>query len=198
MADAEAEEAFSGAEYNEPATEADSNSGEHEAMVEQIEPSVEYDPAQSVPDLSVPVSSSHADSSLPVATSTDGLGLTNTVVERPRTAQEYQPDASLTLQTAPLTSGDTVPSPLDGVRSPQSQPHSAQPEMPTSATATHAPRARLAHDTVGILEDRIKEDPKGDTEAWLRLIEEHKTKGRFDDARKVYDRFFEVFPQAVS
>lgn len=192
MADAEVEEAYSGSGDNEVAADADGNhTNEVEPIVEQIEPSVEYDPAQSVPDLSLPVSSSHTDSSLPVAIST--------VVERPHSAQEDQPTPSLTLQTAPSATRNTNtgPSPLDGVQSPK--PHILPThEMSHSAGGTQAPRTRLAHDTVGILEDRIKEDPKGDVNAWLGLVEEHKAKGRFDDARKVYDRLLEVFPQAVS
>ena len=67
------------------------------------------------------------------------------------------------------------------------------PPTPT----TPAPRARLPHDKIGILEDRIKEDPRGDLEAWLNLIDEHKKRAKFDDARSVYERFLGVFPSAV-
>ena len=66
---------------------------------------------------------------------------------------------------------------------------------PTHTTA--APRARLPNDTIGILEDRIKEDPRGDLEAWLNLIAEHKKRGKHDDARATYDRFLTAFPSAV-
>jgi cleavage stimulation factor subunit 3 len=68
---------------------------------------------------------------------------------------------------------------------------------PTSA-ALNLPKARLPHDTVGILEDRIKEDPRGDLDAWLSLISEHRKRNKLDDARAVYERFFKVFPSAVS
>jgi len=64
--------------------------------------------------------------------------------------------------------------------------------------ATPAPRVRLPHDKIGILEDRIKEDPRGDLEAWLTLIDEHKKRAKIDDARSVYERFLAVFPSAVS
>ena len=60
------------------------------------------------------------------------------------------------------------------------------------------PKARLPHDKVGLLEDRIKEDPRGDLDAWTSLIAEHRRRGKIDDARKVYERFFVVFPSAVS
>ena len=59
-------------------------------------------------------------------------------------------------------------------------------------------KARLPHDIVGLLEDRIKEDERGDIEAWLELINEYRKKGKLDDARKIYERFFLVFPAAVS
>ena len=67
------------------------------------------------------------------------------------------------------------------------------PPTPT----TLAPRARLPHDKIGILEDRIKEDPRGNIEAWLALIEEYKKRAKSDDARGIYDRFLAVFPCAV-
>ncbi len=68
----------------------------------------------------------------------------------------------------------------------------------TSAQGVSVPKARLPHDTTGILEDRIKEDPRGDLDAWLSLISEHRKRNKLDDARAVYERFFKVFPQAVS
>ena len=56
---------------------------------------------------------------------------------------------------------------------------------------------RLAHDRVGQLEDRIKDDPKADTDAWMSLIAYYKEKDQPDNARKVYERFLAVFPSAV-
>lgn len=60
------------------------------------------------------------------------------------------------------------------------------------------PKARLPHDTLGLLEDRIKEDPRGDLDAWLTLVSEYRSRSKFDEARDVYERFLRVFPQAVS
>lgn len=72
--------------------------------------------------------------------------------------------------------------------------------VPTTITTSSQmlPKARLPHDRIGQFEDRIKEDPKGDVEAWLALIDEHRSRNKLDDARAVYERFFKVFPQAVS
>ncbi len=56
---------------------------------------------------------------------------------------------------------------------------------------------RLAHDTVGILEDRIKEDPRGDTEAYLELINEFKSRNKEDEVRRVYNDYLKVFPLDV-
>lgn len=61
-----------------------------------------------------------------------------------------------------------------------------------------APKIRLPHDRIGILEDRIKEDPRGDLDAWLNLIGEHRKRGKLEDARKAYERFLGVFPSCVS
>jgi len=60
------------------------------------------------------------------------------------------------------------------------------------------PKTRLPQDRVGILEDRIVEDPRGDIDAWLSLISEHRSRNKLDDARAVYERFFKIFPSAVS
>lgn len=59
------------------------------------------------------------------------------------------------------------------------------------------PKSRLAHDVVGMLEDRIKDDPRGDTSAWLELIEEYKSRNKDDLVRKTYERYLEIFPLAV-
>jgi cleavage stimulation factor subunit 3 len=64
---------------------------------------------------------------------------------------------------------------------------------PTSAL----PKTRLAHDTIGILEDRIKEDPRGDMDAWLSLLDELRSRNKKDEVRSVYNRFFKQFPLAV-
>jgi len=73
------------------------------------------------------------------------------------------------------------------------------PVTPAVSTLTAAvPKARLPHDRVGILEDRIKQDARGDMDAWISLINEHRKRNKLDDARNVYERFFKVFPAAVS
>jgi len=66
------------------------------------------------------------------------------------------------------------------------------PESPSAS------KSRLPHDRVGILEDRIQEDPRGDIPAWLELINEHRSRSRIDGAREVFERFLKVFPFAVS
>jgi cleavage stimulation factor subunit 3 len=67
----------------------------------------------------------------------------------------------------------------------------------SGSSASAIPRARLPHDRIGMLEDRIKDDPRGDMDAWLSLISEHRKRNKLDDARNVYERFFKVFPHAV-
>ncbi|EPS29918.1 hypothetical protein PDE_04868 [Penicillium oxalicum 114-2] len=58
-------------------------------------------------------------------------------------------------------------------------------------------KGRMAHDRVGILQDRVDEDPKGDISAWLELIAEHKARNRLDSAREVYEQFLKEFPMAA-
>lgn len=59
------------------------------------------------------------------------------------------------------------------------------------------PKTRLAHDVVGILQDRIKDDPRGDSDAYLELVQEYKSRNKQDDVRRVYDQYLTVFPLAV-
>jgi len=56
-----------------------------------------------------------------------------------------------------------------------SAPTASSVTVPASSLpAVNVPKARLPHDKIGILEDRIAEDPRGDLEAWLSLISEHR------------------------
>ncbi|KAI2732608.1 hypothetical protein CBS147332_1747 [Penicillium roqueforti] len=69
--------------------------------------------------------------------------------------------------------------------------------VPTSVPDSPASKGRLAHDRVGMLEDRIREDPRGDIPAWLELIAEHRSRSRLDSARDTYERFLKLFPMAA-
>ncbi|KAJ4163874.1 hypothetical protein LMH87_005578 [Akanthomyces muscarius] len=60
----------------------------------------------------------------------------------------------------------------------------------------HIPPGMAGLDPVTLLEARIKEDPRGDMDAWLNLMAEHRSRSRLDELRKVFHRFLEVFPQA--
>lgn len=110
------------------------------------------------------------------------------------------------VEATQLPQVDTQPKPqaLPAVNLPINPSVATMPAVvaPVSQAPTvnaHAlPRTRLPHDKIGILEDRIKEDPRGDVEAWLALITEHRSRNKFDDARAVYERFLKLFPQAVS
>lgn len=126
--------------------------------------------------------------------------------------QDQSALAALQNGVSPSVSNLSVVPPAAGIASPvdtaakSAQPLSApQITEPLSAATDQAmtpsiaiPKVRLPHDRVGILEDRIKEDPKGDLEAWQNLIGEHRKRGKIEDARKVYERFLAVFPSAVS
>ncbi|KAH8592293.1 hypothetical protein B0O99DRAFT_663245 [Bisporella sp. PMI_857] len=78
------------------------------------------------------------------------------------------------------------------------QPAASSVTVPApSVSAVNVPKARLPHDKIGILEDRIAEDPKGDLEAWLGLIAELRGRHKLDEARAVFERFFKMFPQSA-
>lgn len=72
-----------------------------------------------------------------------------------------------------------------------------KPASSSKATIGPTPKGRLPHDILGQLEDRVKEDPRGDLDAWLSLIDEHKKRGKLETARSVYERCLAVFPFAV-
>ncbi|KAH8727197.1 hypothetical protein GQ44DRAFT_611963 [Phaeosphaeriaceae sp. PMI808] len=90
--------------------------------------------------------------------------------------------------------GATKPGAPD-LLNPASGRQSTAPVTPVP-TSTTLPKARLPQDRIGILEDRIAEDPRGDIEAWLSLIEEHRRRHKNDEARTVFDRFLKTFPTA--
>lgn len=98
-------------------------------------------------------------------------------------------NSSHTLSVNPSSAG------LPSVQAPATQ---VLTSAGTSAQGVSAPKARLPNDRTGILEDKIKEDPRGALDSWLALINEHKSRNKLDEARAVYERFFKVFPQAVS
>lgn len=115
-------------------------------------------------------------------------------------------------QGASVANGDTngVPNlvavPNAGAASEDSDTAQPAPTLPeplrttsvsADVTSLSLPKARLPHDRVGILEDRIREDPRGDIDAWLSLISEHKKRNKLEDARNTYEKFFKVFPSAV-
>jgi cleavage stimulation factor subunit 3 len=86
----------------------------------------------------------------------------------------------------------------DGEYTPQPTEAEVIASLRPALRTNHAVKARLPQDRVGMLEDRIQLDPKGDIEAWLALLAEHRNKNKLEEARKTYDRFFKVFPTAVS
>jgi cleavage stimulation factor subunit 3 len=67
----------------------------------------------------------------------------------------------------------------------------------TNAAPPHLSATVAGLDPVALFEARIKEDPRGDMDAWLGLMAEQRRRSRLDDLRGVYNRFLEVFPQAV-
>ena len=97
---------------------------------------------------------------------------------------------SVPVASTPVSSNSQIPAAVSHVQS------AANSKVSTPISA--APKTRLPNDVIGILEDRIKEDPRGDMDAWLRLIQEHRDRNRQTEARATYEKFFKVFPSAVS
>jgi cleavage stimulation factor subunit 3 len=112
------------------------------------------------------------------------------------------PDADISSSTVPGASSD-----MHAPRAANATPSHVVPDpsTQTSPPLPHVngsdvpgfPKSRLAHDVVGILEDRIRDDPRGDTDAYLALIDEFKNRNKQEDVRRVYEDYLKVFPFAV-
>jgi cleavage stimulation factor subunit 3 len=103
--------------------------------------------------------------------------------------------SSTAVQNEDALPRDSTATPVQSL--PSSQVKNAQTSSYSGAPTSALPKARLAHDTIGILEDRIKEDPRGDMDAWLSLLDELRSRNKKDEVRSVYNRFFKQFPLAV-
>ncbi|PHH78454.1 hypothetical protein CDD82_3043 [Ophiocordyceps australis] len=112
----------------------------------------------------------------------------------------------LPLPSKPKTSGgflieasddedDEISVPSGGVQ-PVPAPSEASKNGPTDAPPPVAQPVPTL-DPVALLEARIKQDPRGDMDAWLNLMADHRRRNKLDDLRSVYSRFVEVFPQAA-
>lgn len=109
------------------------------------------------------------------------------------------PDTTLKPIPAPIQAQSFSPSPLQQSTTTQDLP--AQVSNDQNATNSAVNAAAIIQpftDYTGNLEDRVKEDPRGAVNAWLDLVREHRSRNKIDDARAVYERFFKIFPQAVS
>ena len=115
----------------------------------------------------------------------------------------HSSDAHVTFQgPSDVPPSSNSPSPIrpSSQNTPLNPTHESRPA--TANGVTHSPIAtlantRLPYDRVGILEDRIAEDPRGDIEAWLDLIDNHKRRNKAQEVRQTYDRFLNIFPATV-
>lgn len=143
--------------------------------------------------------STPAQSGLPTASNTPHRAISPSPLQNSVSQQEVPVPAQNQGDSAALQSSFTLPVNSSTAPVPSVQATVAPVITTTGPTqGVSVPKARLPHDKTGILEDRIKEDPRGDMEAWLLLISEHRKRNKLDDARAVYERFFTVFPHAVS
>lgn len=113
------------------------------------------------------------------------------------TANESASSIVPTLSSGSVPVSDIKPDAPDNMTLTSAHQTTAPVPQPSTSSSS-LPKARLPQDRVGILEDRITEDPRGDVEAWLSLIEEHRRRHKTDDARAVFERFLKIFPTAVS
>lgn len=84
------------------------------------------------------------------------------------------------------------------IPTPSPQVNLGSVSVPPTAVPSNVTPAINSLDPIALLEARVKEDPRGDMDAWLNLIADHRRNSRLNEARGAYNRFVEVFPQAVS
>lgn len=123
------------------------------------------------------------------------LELTDNAAASTEVADSTAPSASKPDSTVITPNPDIGAPVLDGISNASVLQTDKSPIL--AVTNSTLPKARLPHDKVGMLEDRIKDDERGDMDAWLSLISEHRKRGKVDESRKTYERFFGVFPSAV-
>jgi cleavage stimulation factor subunit 3 len=67
----------------------------------------------------------------------------------------------------------------------------------SAAPMSAQPHNNPSHDGIKFLEDRVLEDPRGAVAEWLALMAHYRAKNDISQARQLYDRFLDIFPQAV-
>lgn len=107
------------------------------------------------------------------------------------------PQPSTSLQPQTLTAVADGPA-RTFAHSPHHRAATSQDVTPaTQVSNGEQSEIRLPTDIIGTLEDRVKNDPRGDMDAWLGLIEETRRRNVVQGSRSVYERFLQNFPQSV-
>nr|POE92420.1 mrna 3'-end-processing protein rna14 [Quercus suber] len=155
--------------------------------------------SEATPDISSVASAHLTDTAAPANSSVTLNGSTSVPVPDPATVQ-----VSPVLPNPPLHS-DAAQGNMTATSASTPQPNSTpRPDAATAATmpqptnlqteAQPTQAKRLPIDRLGRLEDRVKEDPRGDIDAWVGLIDHHVQKGQLDSIRSTCERFFAYFP----
>ncbi|KAI1433799.1 hypothetical protein GGR50DRAFT_666478 [Xylaria sp. CBS 124048] len=212
-------ESASNNDEHHPATQADSTTQDYDHVADLDEDSAEYDP-ESVETTTAAYDPAPVGTTppLPLAKERSTSATSSIPAKKPKTAGGFilgSSDDEDESPTPPPSSVKPAPthiqprafthSPLQQVASSDdaATPNAAQPINGTISAPNHHAvvstnvKSRLPTDIVGMLEDRIKEDPKGDMEAWFALIEEQKRRHKIEDTRNTYERFLEILPQAA-
>lgn len=119
-------------------------------------------------------------------------------------SSDDEDDDTPTPQPATTLQRQVQPAGVDGptqtfTHLPLQQAATSQNVPVSSQVSTRQPNSATSPtDIVGILEDRVNNDPRGDMDAWLALIEETRKRSVIQNSRSVYERFLEIFPQSVS
>ncbi|TGJ81405.1 hypothetical protein E0Z10_g7348 [Xylaria hypoxylon] len=201
--------------------DADADADADAADADMDEDSAEYDPEYDPESVEITTTAYNPESiittpALPAGEERSTSTASSRPVKKPKTAGGFMVGSSDDEDDAPTPPPNppahttTQPRAFTNSPLPQTSPAQETTTQHTSQTSTGTvssterpaigganTKSRLPTDVVGMLEDRIKEDPRGDTEAWFALIEEQKRRHNIEDTRRTYERFLEIFPQAA-
>lgn len=180
--------------------DSDDEDEEVEATSQQDEAG--YAVSEAAPDISSVASAHLTDTAAPANSSVSLNGSPTVPVPDPATVQvpstvvppspQTDPTHGKTsVSAAPAPQQLSTPQPETIVVAPPSHVETQQMDMPSSSAK------RMPHDAVGRLEDRVREDPRGDAAGWISLINHYAKKGQLDHMRATYEKFFSHFPTSV-
>jgi cleavage stimulation factor subunit 3 len=114
----------------------------------------------------------------------------------PHTTSPLQTSVTLPRGAAPASSKQDHAAQQS--KSPATAPSNGHGQASAAPVPAVNAQQKAPQDRIAILEERVREDPRGAMDAWTALMREYRERSKIEDARRTYNSFLTVFPQAVS